>query len=60
MEVLPNDAFNPGAYNNHIPTEQIAKNENFATTLLLIGLAVTVRTLIYLAAEKAKKEASRS
>jgi len=59
MEVLPNDAFNPGAYNNLIPTEQIAKNKDLRNTLLLIGGIVAAGLLIYLV-KKAKKEASRS
>ena len=60
MEVLQNDAFNPGAYKNHVPTEQLAKNKDLATTLLLIGCLVAVGLVIYVAIEEGKKKSSGS
>jgi hypothetical protein len=41
METVLNDAFNPGRYANHIPTNMIAKNNQIITIITVaVGLIV--------------------
>lgn len=47
METLLNDAFNPGRYANHIPTNTIVKNDQIINAILLAGGLIVLVVVAY-------------